>query len=84
MKARQLILSASYAPEQLKALGKGLEDAWERIAPHVSARADAIEAARLTLADIVLGLAKQGDFDPGRLTEAAVRLMLSGPPQLRH
>lgn len=83
MKARQLVESASYDPEQLKALGKAFDDAWERVSPHVSARAEAVEAARLTLADIVLTLAKRGDFDPKRLAEAAVRLMITGPSKRR-
>jgi hypothetical protein len=76
-KARQLIANASYDPDQLKALGKAFDDAWDRAAPHVSGRAEAIEAARLTLADIVLGLAKSGVFDPQKLADAAVRRMLA-------
>jgi hypothetical protein len=83
MKARRLFESASYNPEQLKALGKAFDDAWVRVSPNVSARAEAVEAARLTLADIILTLAKQGDFDPGRLADEAVRLILTGPPNRR-
>jgi hypothetical protein len=79
MKARQLIASASYDPDQVKALGKAFDDAWDRVAPQVSGRAEAIEAARLTLADIILGLAKEGNFDPGQVADAAVQLMLARP-----
>jgi hypothetical protein len=66
MKARQRIASASYGPDELKALGKAFDDAWDRVSPHISDRAGAIEAARLTLADIVLGLAMTGNFDSAR------------------
>jgi len=76
MNARQLIANASYEPDQVKALGQALDDAWARIAPQVSARAEAIEAARLTLADILLGLAKARNFDPQQLADAAVHRML--------
>src|SRR5262245_59095303 len=79
MKARQSIASASYGPDKLKALGEAFDDAWERVAPHVSKRADAVEAARLTLADIVLGLAKAGHFDAQQLADASVKLILGGP-----
>jgi hypothetical protein len=77
VKARRLIASGSYDPDQLKALGKGFDDAWARIAPTVSNRAKAIDTARLQLADIVLSLAKSGNFDPQWLADRAVQVMLS-------
>ena len=77
MKARQLIASASYSPEQVKALGTAFENAWELLAPSVSSRPEAIEAARFTLADVVLGLARQGNFDPRWLADTALGVMLS-------
>ena len=77
MKARQLIASGSYGPDQLKALGKAFDDAWGRLAPAVSGRPKAIEAARLRLADIVLGLAKSGNFDSQWLADTAVQAMRS-------
>ena len=58
MKARRQVASAVYDPATLKVIGKAFDDAWEQIAPQVSARAYAIEAARLRLAEIVLGLTK--------------------------
>ena len=82
MKARRLIESASYGPSQLKVLGKAFDEAWERLAPSVSSRAEAIETARFALADIVLGLAKHGNFDPRWLADTAVYVLLcraSGP-----
>jgi hypothetical protein len=77
MKARRLVASGSYGPDQLKALGKAFDDAWGRLAPNVSSRPKAIEAARLKLAEIVLGLAKQGNFDPQWLADAAVQVVRS-------
>jgi hypothetical protein len=67
MKARRLIESSCYNSEQLKAVGKAFDDAWEQIAPEVSTRPAAIEAARMKLAQIVLSLAKNGTVDPHEL-----------------
>jgi hypothetical protein len=79
MKARRLIENASYGPDELKALGRAFDDAWERVAPNVNNCPQAVEAARFALADIVLCLAKQGNFDPRSLADSAVRLLLSRP-----
>ena len=83
MKARRLIENASYGPDQLKALGDAFDDAWSRISPTVSSRAEAVEAARLKLAEIVLGLAKNGNLDPGHLADTAVQLMQAPPQRLK-
>ena len=77
MKARRLLASGVYDPAALRAIGKAFDDAWEQISPQVSARAAAVEAARLKLAEIVLSLTKDGPRDPGKLAEAAVQLMLA-------
>jgi hypothetical protein len=81
LKARKLIEGAAYAPDELKAIGKAFDDAWEQIAPSVSTRPEAIEAARLKLANVVLSLAKNGTGDPEKLTEAALKVMLADPTQ---
>jgi hypothetical protein len=77
MKARQLVARGSYSPDELRALGKAFDDAWARIAPNISGRRKAIEAARLKLADIILGLAKGGNFDSQWLADTAVQAMRS-------
>jgi len=77
MRARQLIESASYGPDQVRVLGRAFDQAWERLAPTVSTRPDAVEAARLALADIVLGLAKHGNLDRQWLADTAVHVMMS-------
>jgi hypothetical protein len=78
MKARRLIENASYDPDQVKAMGMALDDAWAKIAPSIDDRLEAVEAARFALADIILGLAKNGNFDPQWLADTAVQVMLSG------
>jgi hypothetical protein len=82
MEARHLIANAPYDPAQLKALGKAFDDAWDRISPDVSNRGEA-EAARLKLAEIVFGLAKEGNFDPQWLADTAVQVMLAPPQKIR-
>ena len=53
MKAQKLIAGANFGPEQLKAIKKAFDEAWQAIAPQVSQRPEAIAAARLKLASIV-------------------------------
>jgi hypothetical protein len=81
MKARQLIESSSFGPEQVKAMGTALDDAWARIAPRVDDRTEAIHAARFALADIILSLGAQGNFDSEWLASTAAQLMLSRLPE---
>ena len=82
MKARQMIEGASFDPTQLKAIAKAFDDAWEQIAPSVGSRPDAIEAARLKLANVVLSLAKNGAQDAERLTEEALKIMFANTARL--
>jgi hypothetical protein len=76
MEARRLIANVSYDPGQLKALGKAFDDAWDRLSPNVSNRGEAE-------AEIVLGLAKNGNCDPQWLADTAVQTMLAAPQKLR-
>lgn len=75
MKARQLISSASYGPEQLKALFEAFDRAWEAIAADVGDNPASIEANRLRLANTILSLAGDGNLDPMRLKIAALQLL---------
>jgi len=77
MKARELITNSSFGPDQVKAMGEALDDAWAQLAPSVDNRPDAIEAARFALADIILSLGVQGSFNPQWLAGTAVQVMLS-------
>lgn len=83
MKARALIGGAAYDPATLKTLFQVFDDAWDRVAPQVSTRPEALEAARTKLAEIVLELAGGQVDDPEKLTRAAVEKMLAAPPKLR-
>jgi hypothetical protein len=77
MRARQLIEKSSFGPDEVKAMGQALDDAWAKLAPSVGASPEAIEAARFALADIILSLGGQGNFDPKWLAGTAVQLMTS-------
>jgi hypothetical protein len=77
LKARQHIENSSYGPDQVKAMGQALDDAWARLASRVDDRPEAIQAARFALADIILSLGAHGNFDPQWLADNAVGLMLS-------
>jgi hypothetical protein len=78
MKARRLIGSASYGPEQLKVLFEAFDQAWEAIAADAGDNSAAIETARLRLARIILSLAGERDQDPARLKNAALQLLSAG------
>jgi hypothetical protein len=75
MKARQLISNASYGPEELKALFKAFDEAWQCIAADFGDNPLAIEAARLRLANTILGLTRHGEHDPERIRDAALRIV---------
>jgi hypothetical protein len=78
MKARRLIGSASYGPEQLKVLFEAFDQAWEAIAADVGENPAAIETTRLRLARIILSLAGDGGQDPARLKDTALQLLSAG------
>jgi hypothetical protein len=72
VKARQLIGSASFQPDELKVIFEAFDDAWDQVAKDVSNRASAIEAARLSLADIVLTFAAARPIERVGLSTAAI------------
>ena len=74
VKARQRIGSASYSPAVLAVLYKAFDAAWDEVAPTVSKRPDAIEAARRRLADIILSLAKRDSSDAELIKKQAVQM----------
>jgi hypothetical protein len=74
MKARRIVGGATFAPDVLKVISRAFDEAWAEIAPSVSKRVLAIEAARLTLANIVLSLARDDTCDPEPIKTEAVRL----------
>jgi len=72
VKARQFIAGAAFPPDDLKVIFEAFDDAWDEVSPNVSARASAIEAARLSLATIVLNLARAGPIERSALKTAAI------------
>ena len=83
MKARALIGGASFDPETLKKLFLAFDAAWTELSSEVTSRADAIEAARMKLAEYVIMLATNGTRDPDKLAQAAVAMMRAKPLPLR-
>src|SRR5262249_54147639 len=77
MKARQLIENSSFGPDEVKAMAQALDDAWAEIAPGVDNRLEAIQAARFAIADIILSLGGQGNFDKVWPARTAVQLTTS-------
>ena len=78
----RLIAEAAFDPAQLNAIKKAFDDAWEQIGPNVSSRAEAVEAGRLRLANIVLSVAKRVILESRHLTDEALRLMSYPPAKL--
>ena len=80
---KKLIGSGSYDPDTLKILYEAFDNAWEQIAPNVGDRPEAIEAAQMKLANIVMALATNGKpMDAEALTQAALDLMFEPPTEL--
>jgi hypothetical protein len=74
MKAHQLIGKASYGPDALKVIFKAFDAAWKEAKPSVSKRALALEAARLSLANIILSIAKEDSRDADQIKNEALKL----------
>jgi hypothetical protein len=74
MKAQQLIDSAAYGPETLKAMGQAFDEAWLTIAGNFN-DPQSIEAARLRLADALLSVAFEDSHDVEALKAGALEAM---------
>jgi hypothetical protein len=72
MKARQLIGRAAYPPHRLRVIYMAFDDAWAEVAPSMDTEPSTVEMARLSLAEIVLSLAKVGPIEGEVLRCAAV------------
>ncbi len=82
MKARAMLGSAIFEPHAMRVVQKAFDDAWDIVRPEVSTRPEAIEAARIKLAEFVIGLARKGKPNSKAITDTAVQLMLADPTQL--
>jgi hypothetical protein len=72
MKARELIAGASFPPAVLKVIFQAFDDAWNEVGADISKRPNAVESARLSLAEIVLSLAHSDPIERDALKDAAV------------
>jgi hypothetical protein len=83
MKAKLLLGSQTFDPDTLTTVYRAFDMAWERIAPGVGTRPEAIESARMKLANVMLGVIRQvEEFDAAGLADATVQLMHADPPEL--
>jgi hypothetical protein len=73
MEARKLIAGASFGPDALKVLFRAYDEAWAILAPRYGSDQSAIEAARLRLASIMLGLMREDTRDTDALRDAALQ-----------
>jgi len=72
MRGRQLISGAGFPPDALTVILDAFEDAWAELASSVTGDPTVVEVARLSLAEIVLGIARAGPIDHDRIKTAAV------------
>jgi hypothetical protein len=75
MEARELIAKSAYGPDQLKILFMAFDEAWDMIAADVDDRPEAIQAARLKLANLLLTLALDRLDDAEWLRDSALNIM---------
>jgi hypothetical protein len=80
MKAMNLIRRSSYGPERLKQIYQAFDQAWEAIKPLVDDNPLAREAARLTLANAILSVAKDDLGDRSSPRTAPQADIASMPP----
>ena len=73
-KARAIIEEASYDPATVRIMGKAFDDAWTEIAANYESEI-ATKGASLALAHVVLNLTAEGERDPQKLKDRAVRTM---------
>jgi hypothetical protein len=75
MQPRQIARATSFGPDELRVIFRAYDDAWSEIAPTVGHDPAAVEAARMVLATIVLGLAANTEpMAPTGLAALAVAL----------
>jgi hypothetical protein len=72
MKDRELIGGAAFPPDALKVIFQAFDDAWDEIGPSIKGRPDATESARLSLAGVILSLARAGPIERDALKVSAV------------
>jgi hypothetical protein len=82
MKQHKFLADGCYNPKQLKDIPTAYDAAWAKIAPGTGTRPKAVAAARMKLADVVIGIAENGTQAPAEITAAALKIMFQEPTQL--
>ena len=72
MKARALIEGAPFGPETVNAIGEAFDQASARIKRIFGNDPDAVEAARIRLAEAILSVATEGNTDVEDLKNRAI------------
>jgi hypothetical protein len=72
MRSRKVIGSAAFPSDELKMIFDAFDDAWTEVVSEVGSDAGAIDAARFSLATIVLSLANARPIDRMALKSTAV------------
>ena len=72
MRARQLIQSAGYGPDQLRIIFRAFDNVWDQVAGGLGSDPQAIETARARLASIILTLAEREPLDLADLHDQAL------------
>jgi hypothetical protein len=76
MMGRRLLDAAPYDPETLSVLFEAFDSAWDEIKSEIGELPDKAEAVRLSLATVVLDLAKSGIIaDADELKDIALRTL---------
>jgi hypothetical protein len=75
MRARKLLENAALGPEQLSAIYKAFDAAWEVVKCQYGSGPQSTEVGRLRLANAVLAAYRDGVTDPAALTGTAVQMM---------
>jgi len=75
MKVRQLVAGASLGPDALKVAYAAFDLAWEAIAANFGNDKDAIEAARIKLANAILAVMREDSGNPLQVKNAALQMV---------
>jgi hypothetical protein len=72
MQPRQIVRAVSFGPDALRVIYRAFDDAWSEIAPRIGTDPVVAEAARMSLATIVLGVANAEAITADGLRSVAV------------
>jgi hypothetical protein len=72
MRSRQIVPATSFEPDALKLIFNAFDEAWVEIAPKIGGEPNSVEAARATLASIVLAFASAGTITADGLRTVSV------------